>query len=294
MNPKRFSYYAPSTLREAIELLQRYQENAKILAGGQSLVPAMKFRIASPEVIIDINRIKDLTYIAMKNNGFICIGALTRHNEVASSSLVASYAPALIDAARVIGDRLVRNRGTIGGSACHADPSADYPPVLLALDAELIATGPTGTRSIKAADFFHDAYTTALRPEEVLTEIRIPISRGRATSSYYKFERIAGDFSIVGAAVYLSVDSSSKCIEARVALGGVERRPLRSPSVEKALKGIEMNGDLKKIADAAKRCTEDVKDPLGDIRASPEYRRALSSVVCQRALEIAVSRITSK
>jgi carbon-monoxide dehydrogenase medium subunit len=279
MIPANFEYHRPQTLDEAVALLGQ-SEDAKILAGGHSLVPAMKFRLAQPKTVIDISRIAELSYIR-EANGQIAIGAMTTHYEIESSELLQKRCPLLPEVAVNIGDVQVRNKGTLAGSLAHADPAADWPAAILALDAEIEISGPNGKRSIKASEFFVDMMQTAVQPNELLSEIRLPITA--RSVAYAKFAQKASGFAIAGVAVVIDKQSKS----ARVGITGVASKAYRASAVESALQGRALTPDL--IAQAASKAAEGI-DPLNDIHASAEYRAHLARVNTRRALEMAASR----
>ncbi len=265
MIPAPFAYEVAGSVEEAVELLGR-SEDAKLLAGGHSLVPAMKLRLARPSLLVDIGRLSDLRYVR-EEAGRIAIGALARHHDLATNALLAQRCPALARAAAQVGDPQVRHRGTIGGSVAHGDPASDLPTVLLALEAELSLRGPEGERVVSAADFFRGVFETALAPQEVLTEIRVPPAAG----TYLKFNRRAQDWATVGVAV-VRADGA-----VRVALTSMGPTPVRARGVEEALAaGAEP-------AAAAQRADEGTSPP-SDVAASAEYRRELARVLVRRAL----------
>lgn len=274
MIPVAFEYVRVRDLGEAIEALARYGEEARVLAGGHSLLPAMKLRLAQPKVVVDIGRIAELREIR-EEEGRIRIGALVTHGEIESSALLSRSCPLLPEVASRIGDLQVRNRGTIGGSLAHADPAADWPAAVLALEAEIAVAGPQGMRTVRAEEFFIDLFQTMLRPGEILTEVRVPpTERGVA---YEKFAQKASGFALCGAAAAV-VDGT-----ARVALTGVAAKAYRARATEEALQGGAPP------AEAAVRATEGV-EPLGDLHASAEYRAHLARVLVRRALERALAR----
>jgi aerobic carbon-monoxide dehydrogenase medium subunit len=279
MIPANFEYHRPQTLDEAVALLGQ-SEDAKILAGGHSLVPAMKFRLAQPKTVIDISHIAELSYIR-EANGQIAIGAMTTHYEIESSELLQKRCPLLPEVAVNIGDVQVRNKGTLAGSLAHADPAADWPAAILALDAEIEISGPNGKRSIKASEFFVDMMQTAVQPNELLSEIRLPITA--RSVAYAKFAQKASGFAIAGVAVVIDKQSKS----ARVGITGAASKAYRASAVESALQGRALTPDL--IAQAASKAAEGI-DPLNDIHASAEYRAHLARVNTRRALEMAASR----
>ena len=286
MIPAAFDYLAPRTLPEALELLERHGSQAKLLAGGHSLLPMMKLRLATPAVIIDLDRVRELSYIR-EEAGHIVLGALTTHAEIEKSPLLAERAPLLAETAAEIGDVQVRNRGTIGGSLAHADPAADYPAALLAVEAEFTLTSRKGKRVIAAADFFLDLMTTALEPGEILTEIRFASDPGHTGSAYRKLHQPASGFALVGVGARIRLDPSGRCAAARVGITGVGPKPYRALGVETELRGKEMDGGT--LARAAARAAQGV-EPLSDLHASARYRAAMAEVYTRRALTRAVDR----
>jgi carbon-monoxide dehydrogenase medium subunit len=286
MYPAAFDYYRARSIREAGTLLQQHP-GAKLLAGGHSLIPLMKLRLAAPPAVIDIGEIAELKGISV-SGGTIRIGALTTHTELATSPELRGACPLLAEAAGVVGDPAVRNRGTIGGNIAHADPGSDLPPVLLALGARFQVTGPGGDRTVDAASFFTGTMETALGADEVLTAIEIPAGAGGRASAYAKFQHPASRYAVIGVAAALTLDGG-RCRSAAVALGGLAPRPLRAAAVERALAGASLSDDA--IAGAAGRVADDLgADLLGDLYASAEYRRAVAPVWVKRALSTAASR----
>jgi carbon-monoxide dehydrogenase medium subunit len=269
--PAAFDYVRAASADEVLAALGEHGDDAKILAGGMSLLPLMKLRLATPSVLIDVGRVQDLAYV---NDGgdHVAIGALTRHRELETSDLLAKECGVLRAVAAEVGDNQVRHRGTIGGSTAHGDPASDLPAVLLALDATLVVRGPDGERTIPAADFFQGFLETALAPTELLVEIRVP-KTGPSGFSYQKFNRRAQDWAIVGA---LAVRNGST----RVALVNMGSTPLRARGVEEALAGGAS------AADAAARAAEGTEPP-SDLNGGPEYREHLARVLVGRALEAA-------
>jgi len=281
MIPAQFDYVAPQTLAEALSLLADKPDDAKILAGGHSLIPAMKLRLAQPQVLIDIGRIKDLSYIR-EESGQIRIGATTTHYQIESSDRLKSICPLLPEAASYIGDVQVRNKGTIGGSLAHADPAADWPAVALALGAELVAASKKGERTIKADDFFVDMMTTALAPGEILREIRITLPQGKLGQAYRKVLQPASGFAVVGVAVSLTLDQKGACQSAGIGITGVASKAYRAKQVEQALTGKAIDQQL--AAAAAAHATDGVS-ANGDLYASADYRRHLAQVYTARAIQ---------
>ena len=284
MIPAQFDYARAHTLDEALNLLAQ-NEDAKILAGGHSLIPAMKFRLIQPPLLIDIGRIKDLSYIR-EDNGQIRIGAMTTHYQIESSDLLKKICPLLPECASQIGDLQVRNKGTIGGSLAHADPAADWPAAILAVDAEIVAVSKNGERTIKAKDFFVDLLTTALEPGEILREIRINQSGTR--QAYVKMPHPASGFAVVGVAANLTTNGSNECKSASIGITGVAAKAYRPTGVESALTGAKL--DDASIAAAAAHASDGI-DVNGDLFASAEYRRHLAEVYTKRAIAAAIERV---
>jgi aerobic carbon-monoxide dehydrogenase medium subunit len=282
-----FEYHAPSTIQETVSLLSQYGGEAKILAGGHSLLPIMNLRLAQPKALIDIGKIPALSGIR-EENGTIVIGAMTTHYMIESSDLLKEKVPILPETATVIGDVQVRNRGTIGGSIAHADPAGDFPAVAVALDMQLTVVGPKGERTIKAREFFVDILTTALQPDEILTEIRIPAFAPRTGSAYAKMANPASGYAIVGAAAVVMVDGNGVCQKASVGLNGITGKPMAAVGVEQALIGQRL--DDQSIQEAAAKAADGL-EPLGDIFASAMYRAHLARVYAKRALTRASARV---
>jgi len=279
MIPESFDYQRASTVSEAISLLQKHGEDAKILAGGHSLVPTMKLRLATPATLIDIGGISELKYINDKGD-YLAIGAGTTHWEIESSDLIAQKAPALSQAAAQIGDVQVRNRGTIGGVLAHSDPQADYPGVVLALDATIVVQGSRGERTIAVSDYFTGLWETALGEDELLTEVRIPTDSANANSCYLKFPQPASRYPFVGCAVAMD-SSAGSCSDLRVGFSGVGETAFRDSGVEEALRGNTLNESA--IASASAKAAEG-RNVLSDVFVSEEYRRAMAQVYAKRAL----------
>ena len=280
MIPARFDYERAGSVEEALELLGR--DDAKLLAGGHSLLPLMKLRLAQPALLVDIGRIEELAYVRDAGEQ-LAIGPLTRHHDVANDPLVQEHCPILCHAAGLIGDPQVRHRGTIGGSIAHGDPASDLPTVLLALDAELAIRGPGGETTVPAGEFFRGLFETALGPQDILTEIRIPKLGAWKGWSYLKFSRRAQDWATVGVAALVRRDNG-KIEEATVALTNMGLTPLRAKAVEEALAGSSADD-----AAAAEKADEGTSPP-SDTNASADYRRQLARVLTRRALEEALSR----
>jgi len=280
----QFDYVRANTLDEALTLLAQNEE-AKILAGGHSLIPAMKLRLAQPPLLVDIGRIKDLSYIS-QDNGQVRIGAMTTHYQIESSDLLKQVCPLLPECASHIGDPQVRNKGTIGGSVAHSDPAGDWPAAVIALNAELIAASQNGDRTIKADDFFVDLMTTALEPGEILREIRINIAPPRTGTAYVKMHHPASGFAVVGVAASLTLGDNG-CEQASVGITGVSSKAYRATGVEGGLRGAHL--DDQTIADAASHASDGV-DLNGDVFASDDYRRHLAQVYTRRAVVMAAER----
>ena len=279
MIPESFDYQRASSVSEAISLLQKNGEDAKILAGGHSLVPTMKLRLATPGTLIDIGGISELKYINDKGD-YLAIGARATHWDIESSDLVAQKAPALSQAAGQIGDVQVRNRGTIGGVLAHSDPQADYPGVVLALNATIVVQSSRGERTIAVADYFTGLWETALGEDELLTEVRIPTDRANANSCYLKFPQPASRYPFVGCAVAMD-SSAGNCSDVRIGFSGVGETAFRDSGVEDALRGNTLNESA--IAAASAKAA-DARSVLSDVFVSEEYRRAMAKVYLKRAL----------
>ena len=284
MIPGSFEYFAPTALDEALSLLQEHGDDAKVLAGGHSLIPTMKLRLAEPAVIIDIGRIGGLKGIS-ESGGKLVIGALTTHHELESSDLVQQRVPVLAQTASEIGDVQVRNKGTIGGSLAHADPAADWPATILALDADLQIAGPNGERTVKATDFFQGLYETDLGDDEILTAVNVSIPDANTKGTYLKLHQVASGFALTGVAVVLT-KSGDTCQSVAVGITGVSDAPYRASGVESALTGSALTAD--NIAAAAARAADGIT-ALEDIHASEAYRLNLAQVYTRRAIESAAS-----
>jgi carbon-monoxide dehydrogenase medium subunit len=287
MIPTPFEYFSPRSVQEALSLLERHSEDAKVLAGGHSLLPQMKLRLATPKRVVDISRVQGLDYIKEKD-GHILIGALATHYSLETSPLLKEKYPMLAETASAIGDVQVRNRGTIGGSLAHADPAADWPAAILASNAELHLMGTGGERVISAEDFFVDILTTALQPTELLVEIRIPQLPPRSGGTYLKMRQKASGFAIVGVAARVTLDSDQICRDVGIGITGVATKGYRAKAVEAELKGKRLDATL--IRRAAQSAPDKV-DALADLHASSEYRAHLATVYTRRAVEAALSRV---
>ena len=280
MLPAPFEYHAPKTVDEALELLDQLGDEGKVLAGGQSLIPLLKLRFASPGHLVDINKIKDLDYLE-ERDGALRIGPLFRHKSAERSSLLASRYHVMADAAPQIADPIIRNRGTIVGSVAHADPSGDWGAVLLALDADLVLRSSSGSRTVKARDFFNGPFSTALEPNEMLSEIRIPASRSQTGGAYLKLERKVGDFATVAVAVHLQM-ADGQVGSAGIGLTAVGPQNLKAERAEAALKGRVL--DDAAIKEAAGLAAE-AAEPKADHRGSVEYKRNVVRIFTERGLK---------
>jgi len=286
MIPRSFEYSAPGTLNEAVSLLQKLGPDAKILSGGQSLIPMMKLRLASPPHIVDINRIPGLDYIK-EESGVLRIGALVRESDLERSELVRSRFPILVDTTSVIADPLVRNQATVCGNLAHGDPANDHPATMLALGASVVAIGPSGEREIPVESFFPALFTTALQPNEILKEIRIPIPPPSSGGAYLKLERKVGDYATAGVAVQITLTASGACARAGIGLTNVGFTPLKASKAEAFLKGKALDeSTIKKASELAAGESQ----PAEDIRGSADYKRDLVRVLTARALNLALSR----
>ena len=286
MIPPRFEYYAPSSVDEAVRLLDRFGGDAKVLAGGQSLLPVMKLRLAEPKALIDINRIPDLSYIR-EDGKALRIGATSRTNDLNDSELIHTRYPILSDAAHEIADPLVRNMGTVGGNVSHGDPANDLPACMLALGAHFVVRGPKGARTIPAQGFYQDTFVTALESNEILTEIEIPKARTGQGNAYMKLEKRVGDFPIVGVAANLVLNAKGAIESAGLALTAVGPTALKAVEAEGSLLGRSPDAAaFEKAANLA----QGIATPVGDLRGPADYKRAMVRVLALRALHQAAAR----
>jgi len=303
--PGSFDYVVANSIPEAVALLEQHGSEAKILAGGHSLIPVLRFRLANPSILIDINRIKNLEYI-QETDGTLHIGALTREGELDNSPLIRQRYPILLDTSTSIADPVVRNWATVGGNLVHADPANDHPATMLALGASVVAEGPHGERVIPIAEFFTDsAFETTLQPNEILTEIRIPATSERSGGAYVKLKRKVGDYAIVGIAVYLTfggagqvsldgqgrmtMESSALVTHAGIGLTNVGSHPIEAEAGEQFLRGKSLDeATIHQAADLVATASE----PVSDSRGPAEYKRAMVRTLCVRALKIALARAT--
>jgi carbon-monoxide dehydrogenase medium subunit len=285
MYPAQFEYHKASTVKEALDLLGKYKDEAKLLAGGHSLLPAMKLRLAQPKHLIDIAKVSGLSGVK-EDGGTLVIGAMTTHYAIESSALLKSKCPLLPEVAGHIGDPMVRNMGTIGGSLAHADPAADWPAAAIALNADLVAEGPKGKRTIKADDFFKGLLTTVLADDEILTEIRVPTAAANVKSAYVKFPHPASRFAVVGVAAVLTMDGG-KVSKASIGITGAGSKAVRAKGVEAAITGKA--ADAASIQAAAEKGADGV-DVQPDLQGSEEYKKHLLKVFSKRAIEAAAAK----
>ena len=286
MIPPSFEYLTPSNISDAVALLQKHGDEAKILAGGHSLIPAMRLRLAEPGYLIDISGIGGLDYI-QEESGQLRIGAMTCEAALEESEIVQSKYPLLLDTAKMIADPSVRNMATVGGNLAHGDPANDHPATMLALRASVVAEGPNGTREIKIDDFFPDFFTTALDEDEILTEIRIPSPPSASGGAYLKIERKVGDYAAAAVACQLNIDSSGSIENIGLGLTNVGSTPIRASSAEELLKGKKPDENM--LAEAGRLAAAD-SEPMEDLRGSAEYKRALVNELTQRAIKLSLQR----
>ena len=288
MIPSSFDYASPKTLSEAVSLLASRGEGAKVIAGGQSLIPLLKLRLASPDLLVDISRIPGLNHIQTSGE-FLKIGALTRMTEVEASELIRKWYPIVHDASVLIGDPLVRNLGTLGGNISHGDPNNDMPAVMLALGAEFIATGPAGERAIRARDFFTDTFTVSLSHDEILTEIHVPMCTPRSAGCYLKLEQKVADFATAGVAVQVRMGRGGECEEVGVGLTAVGPTAIEARKAEDWLRGRKPSDKLA-VQEFASLAAEESR-PVTDIRGTAAYKRQVVGLLAARALRKACERV---
>ena len=286
MKPPRFEYAAPEKLDEAVALLSQHGDRAKILAGGQSLVPLLNFRLARPEMLVDVNRVTELAYVRPVQSS-VAIGALTRQHTLERAEVIRTKLPIVAEACRLIGHLPIRHRGTVGGSLAHADPASELPAVMVALEAEMTVTRRGGRRTIPAEQFFTGMLTTALAPDELLTEIRVPGLPPRTGGAFIEIARRAGDFALVGIAALVTLDDAGRVSRARLALCGAGPTPIRAREAERVLVGERPDG--RALDEAVDRLTA-ATDPPSDIHASAAFRKKLARHVGRQALELAARR----
>ena len=286
MKPAPFDYHCADSLEEAVALLERHSSDAKVIAGGQSLMPMLNFRVVKPALLIDIGKLLELDYVRERPEGGLAIGALTRHRTLETSPLVATRFPVIPETMQHVAHLAIRNRGTIGGSLSHADPAAELPMLAKLLNAVIVAQSATGERSIPAQDFFVGALTNALEDNEIVVRIELPGLPAGTGSAFEEFARRAGDFALAAVGAVLVVNEG-KVTQARVAMMGVGDTPLRCPGAELALVGQALSED---VLDRAVEAACAPLEPNRDLHASPEYRKHLASVLCRRVLRTAWAR----
>ena len=288
MIPQAFDYYAPTSVADALRLLRQHGDDAKLLAGGHSLLPIMKLRLSTPQCLIDLGRIADLRFISESDDGSLAIGAMSTYHDIKNSALVQARVPALAEAAGEVGDVQVQNKGTIGGSLAHADPAGDFPALALALNFELVTATARSGRTIAIDRFFRDLLTTALRPNEILTEIHIPALPSGTGVSYQKLPNKASHYAVVGVAAAITVGDDGVCTDARIGVTGAGATAVRARNTERILKGKHIDAAV--IRRASRRAAANIEDLNDDLHASAEYREHLTTVFAARAIEEALSR----
>jgi carbon-monoxide dehydrogenase medium subunit len=287
MIPGPFTYHAPSTLAEALALLEQHGDDAKLLAGGHSLIPLMKLRLAQPAHLIDLNMIGGLAYIR-EENGYLAIGALTREVELERMPLIAERYPLLLDTAKMIADPQVRNLATVGGNLAHGDPANDHPATMLAYRASVVITGPAGERVVPIDDFFTGLLSTVIEPNEILSEIRIPTPPPRSSGAYVKLERKVGDYATAAVAAQITLAANGSVAQAGIGLTAVGFTPIRASAAEQFITGQTLG---EATLHQAGRLAAEASEPSADLRGSVEYKRAMVAELTQRALAAAASRI---
>jgi carbon-monoxide dehydrogenase medium subunit len=287
MIPPAFDYHCPKTLGEAVSLLTQYGDSAKVMSGGQSLLPLLKIRLASPEHVIDIGKIPGLDYLR-EEQGTLRIGGCTRESALEESDLIRTRYPILYDTTRVIADPLVRNRATVGGNLAHGDPANDHPATMIALRAQVVATGPKGERVIPVTQFFRGLFSTALAADEILTEIRVPVPPPRSGGAYVKLERKVGDYAIAGAAAQVTLTTAGAIDQVGLALTNMGPTAIQATAAEQYLTGKKPSDDV--IAEASRLAAQAVLQPSDDRRGSADYKREMARVHAARALKLAIQR----
>ena len=287
MIPPSFEYLRPKTIPEAIAMLQQHGDAAKILSGGQSHIPMMKLRLARPSILVDINRISGLSHVK-EEDGYLKIGGLTREAELEASPLVRSKYPILADTTHVIADPQVRNLATVGGNLAHGDPANDHPATMIALGARVVANGPKGERVIPIEKFFLSLFTTALEPDEILTEIRVPIPPARSAGAYLKLERKVGDFATAAVAVQMTFDEQGACQKVGIGLTNVGATPVKAQKAEQFLLAKKLDDDA--ISQAAQLAADEA-EPSADLRGPVEYKKGLVKELAKRALQLTRERV---
>ena len=285
MFPAAFDYRAPTTLDEALSLLAQHGDAAKVMAGGQSLIPLLKLRFSRPELVVDLGRIGGLNHVK-RDNGHLVVGALVRHVDIESNKEIAATAPMMAEAAHWIADPLVRNRGTLVGSICHADPAGDWGSVMLAMKADVVARSRSGERVIHSADFFKGPFETALKADEVVTEVRIPVGKGRGGGTYLKLERKVTDFATVAVAVHVHL-AGDRIETAGIGLTAVGPNNIKATEAEHFLQGKQATEE---VFEEAARIAADASEPKDDVRGSAEYKKDVVRVFVKRGLRTAVQR----
>jgi len=286
MKMPAFDYACPATLAEAVALLAAHDGDAKVLAGGQSLLPVLAFRLAAPKLLVDLRKLADLRHIRITHNG-VALGAMVRWCDIESDVRLRTAHPLLLEAITHVAHYQIRNRGTVGGSIAHADPAAEMPGIAMTCEAEIVVLGAGGTRTIKAQDFFQGALTTALKADEIIVEIRLPFWPVARRWGFQEFARRRGDFALAAAAVFYDIDAGGKATNAHVGVIGVADRPLRLPTVEAVINGTAIDDATIAKADAA---TSSAVNPDGDIHGSAAYRKSLAGTMVERALKTAAAR----
>jgi carbon-monoxide dehydrogenase medium subunit len=287
MKPAPFEYHAPDSIEQAIELFSQYDGEAKILAGGQSLVPAMNFRVVQPSVLIDLNRVSELSYIR-EDGEVIRVGSMARERHLEFDPSIAKHTPLLHEAVPFIAHPQIRNRGTIGGSIVHADPAAELPVLMLALSARLKARNAKGERWIDAQDFFVGMFTTALEPDEILVEIELPFSSPRTGWSFMEVAPRAGDYAMMGVAALVTLDEAGKCKRAKLVYLNAGEGPVEAKEAGQLMEGEPLNDEL--IVSAASKASQDEINPFGNVHTSSEFQRHLANVLTKKALKQAIQR----
>lgn len=287
MKPAQFEYHAPDSLAQALDLMSQYTDEAKILAGGQSLVPAMNFRVVQPGMLIDLNRVAELSYV-LEDDNVLRIGAMTRERHLEFNPLISSWAPLLTEAAPFIAHPQIRNRGTIGGSIVNADPAAELPVLMLALGARLKAKNSSNEHWIDAQDFFIGMFTTALEPDEILVEIELPASPPRTGWSFMEVAPRAGDYALMGVAALVTLDENGKCQRARLVYLNAGEGPVEAKEATKLIEGETLNDPL--IEEVAATASGEDIHPFGNIHASAEFQRHLANVMTKRVLKQSMQR----
>lgn len=288
MKPASFQYIAPLTLAEALDVMSHHGAAAKLLAGGQSLIPVMNFRLAQPTLLVDLNKLRELDRLHVTGDGGLRIGAMVRHSQLEHSDVIAGYAPLIAEAMPLVAHPQIRNRGTIGGSLAHADPAAELPVVMVALQARFLLRKSGHERWVNAADFYQSLFTTALEPDEILVEIDIPPAARRTGYAFTEIARRHGDYAQAGVAAIIGLDENGVCRRARLVYLNQGETPMVAGQAAAALVGQLPSMAL--IDDVARRAARDEIDPTGDIHATAEYRRHLAFVLGKRAIQKAVSR----